>query len=463
MLFFSKIERKKKHGRSRIFVRCLLENLAVYNLLAFQLIFIAPESLDEGLVLIRDRSLNLGPSVVLSIVIGVNKRLDRLTSDQPHTSYIVGSFLTSDLHHTKEPLSDFARSLNKARHQVGGHKEHGILSIVVVSGDPQRPSLGIEGVPEGGHSIIIRGTVGIHFLPNISNEGRGRVSIQDLEGVFLLLGHGSGSRSRSAFLLLGILLVLLVLLLATFVVVVLVSLGLLLLLALLALLALLLRSLRDAASRHLFGAKHDFTNHGSEGRLVHTSHEPSLNVHNIRSVVSIHYELERVDEGRSHGNISQGHLVTNQESLVSQVFIQDEESSLEVILSLSNHLFIRREETQDRVEPDGSGELNLVGAKVHPRINKASLEGVLAVHASVSSKTSKISSNSVALEEGTLRSLKDGHLTQRALLSELRGHVVFAESEGGHVQLNSVVFSSDQALESSPVAQIRVKGEVRHG
>jgi hypothetical protein len=155
--------------------------------------------------------------------------------------------------------------------------------------------------------------------------------------------------------------------------------------------------------------------------------------------------------------------VTNQESLVSQVFIQDEESSLEVILSLSNHLFIRREETQDRVEPDGSGELNLVGAKVHPRINKASLEGVLAVHASVSSKTSKISSNSVALEEGTLRSLKDGHLTQRALLSELRGHVVFAESEGGHVQLNSVVFSSDQALESSPVAQIRVKGEVRHG
>jgi hypothetical protein len=154
--------------------------------------------------------------------------------------------------------------------------------------------------------------------------------------------------------------------------------------------------------------------------------------------------------------------VTNHVRLVSEVVVQDEESLLQVGLSLGDDFLVGGEETKDGVEPDGSGELKLLDREVDPRIDKAALEHVLAVKAVVSSQSSEVPGDGVALEDGTLRGFQDRDLTERALLLELGGHVVFAKTKVGDVELNSAVFRGDQALESSPVTQVGVQSQGRH-
>lgn len=56
----------------------------------------------------------------------------------------------------KCPLPDLARALDKSSNQVGSHEQTSVLRVVLVSADPQGPSLGVENLPELFHAVFVR-------------------------------------------------------------------------------------------------------------------------------------------------------------------------------------------------------------------------------------------------------------------------------------------------------------------
>jgi len=424
----------------------LLEEATVEDSLATELL--GQELLLDLLTVLLLGDIHLDPGVVLRVgVLLLHLSDDLRTTEHPSTrdkerrGLLIG--VTGDVHDTQSVLAAGIRTLDEATDGVTSHVEDLVVRVVVVHAGEPRVTSGIELGPE--------------LLEEISEERLLRPG-ELLDGI---KDHGRGSESIKRVGLLGLRLILIIeeiahVLLGS-------RLRSLLLLLLGGGLGLLSgRGLTTLGGLGLLLSEGDSAEDAGKLRLVDAGGEPTSHVTEGSEELGGKDELVEIDEGDGEGDISEGDVVADEVSVVEEVVVQHSESVGQLLLGLSLSLGVELEITEDGVNPDAAGGLDLVGGELDPLVDLTQLEVVVTEEVGISAEASDITSDGVALEDGTVGGLKDRDLTQGVHLEEALGLVVLAHLEGGDIDLDLVVLSGDQGLLSAVVLRISIKLKCRH-
>lgn len=155
-------------------------------------------------------SLVLGVELGERVALVVGADLDSgevvLATDHDHTTddtVVVDTVHTSSAEHV---LAGSLKTVEETTNLVGSHEGHAELLVVLEVNTPQRPLLRVVVLPEPRKRNLASVLVGVHTLPVLEVEARGRQSSERVLGLLRLglrsSGGGSGSGSGSSLRLL---------------------------------------------------------------------------------------------------------------------------------------------------------------------------------------------------------------------------------------------------------------------
>jgi hypothetical protein len=406
----------------------LLEDLAI------SAVFKVPGHvvLDFLLLLFVLRRLNLSELVRFVISSIVDFVRDLLTTDHPVTRDAVVVVGATNDHGTESILVSTLKTGIETTDQVVRHESLGELIVVLVIGSPDGETFGIMVFPEPLHGDISV-VVGVHTLPSIHDEGRGRQKIESALGLGSRLGLFGFFSSLGLLLLLGLL-------------------GLLFLLRLSSLLLLLRRSVLESNF-----AERNVTNNSLEVRLVDQSLEVTVDVLVLSTELLIEKHLVRHDQGSGNSDISIGNLLTDQVGLVKEDLVKDIHGTLNLLDGSINRGLKVIGISHKRTKPRRKVAAELVVREKNPLLDKSTLSSSGTEEGGVLLVSSNVVGDGIGLaEEETVSTLKSGNLTHRELFKELRclgsGHIETLRD----FDFESVITGSDQSLVDSGVVGVGV-------
>jgi hypothetical protein len=261
---------------------------------------------------------------VVQLGIGAATELgwDLLTTHQEGACELEGSGLTEDEDRAETVLAQLLEALAEATGKVAGLEQDGVLLVVLVVTDPERPAGGVVSLPEPGHGLAFGALgVGVEALPLVENERRGWKQVKRVLGLGLgLLGlvvtSSGGGGSGLGLLGLGLLL----------------SLGLL---------------SRGGSGHEGSGdlrnrAQLNVTDDGLELRLVDARQEPAVDVAEWLAESSVEHALVESQQRHADGDIGKSHTLTDQERAAEEVGVQESKSLADLTLGLGGGLWTRR-------------------------------------------------------------------------------------------------------------------------
>lgn len=302
--------------------------------------------LNEGLIFsVGGISLAPGVGVAILAELGSELRGTLSTTDQEAAANLSLVVLTEGDDDTEGVLAGSLETLLETTSQVGGHEHLGEISVVVVVSEPERPSIGLEVLPEPGEdsSADILGVVGVNTLELLEVELGGGKEVEGVDllglGLSLLIiteigGSGRGGSSGSGSSGGG-------------------SLGDI--------------DLSLLAEREVGGI-----NGGNKVGLTGDSAVPADDVSEGLAELGVHNEAETSGERASNDDISESDGLTDEEGVGQKVVVQGGEQLDEVSLSGLSGLSVVLNVAEDGVDPDTRGSIDLSGP-VDPSINDGSL------------------------------------------------------------------------------------------
>jgi hypothetical protein len=376
----------------------LLEDLAI------SAVFKVPGHvvLDFLLLLFVLRRLNLSELVRFVISSIVDFVRDLLTTDHPVTRDAVVVVGATNDHGTESILVSTLKTGIETTDQVVRHESLGELIVVLVIGSPDGETFGIMVFPEPLHGDISV-VVGVHTLPSIHDEGRGRQKIE------------SALRLSSLLLL-----------------------------------------LRRSVLESNF-AERNVTNNSLEVRLVDQSLEVTVDVLVLSTELLIEKHLVRHDQGSGNSDISIGNLLTDQVGLVKEDLVKDIHGTLNLLDGSINRGLKVIGISHKRTKPRRKVAAELVVREKNPLLDKSTLSSSGTEEGGVLLVSSNVVGDGIGLaEEETVSTLKSGNLTHRELFKELRclgsGHIETLRD----FDFESVITGSDQSLVDSGVVGVGV-------
>ena len=324
---------------------------------------------------------DLGVGVVLSVGVGLDERVDLVAAHDPGADDLHGAALLSDdLEGAEGVLAHRIAALNESSDEVGDHERDLVLVVVVVGREVDRVALRVEVFPEPGHgSVAVGSGVGVLLLPRV--EGEGALG-EKVEGVLcLLLGLGRSS-GRS----------LLLLLLSLF----------------------LLGGLDGGGRERLFAERH-VSDDGSKLGHRNAGVEPLHDGGKCLALLGLVHELHGEKEGADESDVSKSDGIADDEAAALEVLFENHDGLLSVSLGCAGDRRVRLHPSEDGVHEAACGDLDVVGAKVNPRVDLRGREERGASETSERGAAGDKARDRVALKDVALRRLEDRRLVHGRL------------------------------------------------